>query len=43
MFCDDESFIYDPDLNHWKDLQEEEDFNFESDFVSAKDDKKKHY
>jgi len=41
MFGDDDSFIYDPDYNHWKELQEPKDFNFESDFASIKDNKKK--
>jgi len=43
MFCNDASFLYDPDLNHWKELQEEQEFQFEADFTPKKEEKKKFY
>jgi hypothetical protein len=41
MFYDDADFIYDPDYNHWKELNEPKDFQFEADFTSYKDQKKR--
>jgi len=34
-------FIFDPDYNHWKNLQEPKDFQFEADFTALKGEKKK--
>lgn len=31
MFMDSSDFIYDPDYNHWKDLNETKDFQFKTD------------
>lgn len=41
MFMDDNSFIFDPDYNHWKDLNEPKDFQFEADLSGARDQKKR--
>ncbi len=41
MFFNENDFIYDPDYNHWKDLNEPKDFHFEADFSSVKDQKKR--
>lgn len=37
----DNNFIFDPDYNHWKDLNEPKDFQFEADFSAVKDAGKK--
>ena len=41
MFLDESVFIYDPDYNHWKDMNEPKDFQFEADLSSVKDQKKR--
>jgi len=41
LFTGENDFIFDPDYNHWKSLQEPKDFQFEADFTAVKGDKKK--
>lgn len=40
MFGNENSFVYDPDYNHWKDLQEQPEFEFDADFTPKKEEKK---
>lgn len=34
-------FVYDPDYNHWIEVNQPKDFQFETDFVTMKDQRKK--
>ena len=34
-------FVYDPDYNHWIEANQPKDFQFETDFVTMKDQRKK--
>lgn len=34
-------FVYDPDYYHWNEINQPKDFQFETDFVTMKDQRKK--
>ncbi len=40
LFMNESDFVFDPDYNHWKDLSEPKDFQFEADLSSVRDPKK---
>ena len=41
LFLNEGDFVYDPDYNHWNEINEPRDFQFETDFVTMKDSRKK--
>lgn len=41
LFLNEGDFVYDPDYVHWQEVNQPKDFQFETDFVTKKDDKRK--